>query len=83
MRPTIGVVADEFRDGDLAGGEDPLLKYLVGEQIGFAISADMGKMSVRSRRASSRATIARRLPRRPHVASVPAAEQVQRGRRLR
>ena len=66
------VVADEFRDGNVAGGEDPLssarrafdtlpptvitryfrgdsadyydplLKYLVGEQIGFAISADMG-----------------------------------------
>ena len=67
------VVADEFRDGNVAGGEDPLssakrafgnlpptvtkryfrgdsadyytplLKYLVGEKIGFAISADMGK----------------------------------------
>jgi hypothetical protein len=65
------VVADEFRDGNVAGGEDPLssvqrafanlppwvverrfradsaayytplLKYLVKEQIGFAISADM------------------------------------------
>ena len=65
------VVADEFRDGNVAGGEDPLrsarrafetlpptvttryfrgdsadyydplLKYLVREQIGFAISADM------------------------------------------
>ena len=65
------VVADEFRDGNVAGGEDPLssarrafdtlpptvttryfrgdsadyydplLKYLVSEQIGFAISADM------------------------------------------
>lgn len=65
------VVADEFRDGNVAGGEDPLrsarrafdtlpptvttryfrgdsadyydplLKYLVGEQIGFAIGADM------------------------------------------
>ena len=67
------VVADEFRDGNVAGGEDPLssverafgnlpptvtkryfrgdsadyydplLKYLVHEKIGFAISADMGK----------------------------------------
>jgi Transposase DDE domain group 1 len=67
------VVADEFRDGNVAGGEDPLssvkrafgklpstvttryfrgdsadyheplLKYLVGEKIGFAISADMSK----------------------------------------
>ena len=67
------VVVDEFRDGNVAGGEDPLssarrafgnlpptvttryfrgdsadyydplLKYLVGEKIGFAISADMGK----------------------------------------
>lgn len=67
------VVADEFRDGNVAGGEDPLssvkrafghlpptvtkryfrgdsadyydplLKYLVREQVGFAISADMGK----------------------------------------
>lgn len=65
------VVADEFRDGNVAGGEDPLssvqrafgnlpswvaerrfradsaayytplLKWLVKEQIGFAISADM------------------------------------------
>jgi len=65
------VVADEFRDGNVAGGEDPLssvqrafanlpswvgarrfradsaayytplLKYLVKEQIGFAISADL------------------------------------------
>jgi len=65
------VVADEFRDGNVAGGEDPLrsverafanlppwvverrfradsaayytplLKYLVKERIGFAISADM------------------------------------------
>ena len=65
------IVADEFRDGNVAGGEDPLrsvqrafanlpswvsdrrfradsaayytplLKYLVREQIGFAISADM------------------------------------------
>jgi len=65
------VVADEFRDGNVAGGEDPLssakrafealpewvtrrffrgdsasyyaplLKYLVGEEIGFSISADM------------------------------------------
>lgn len=65
------VVADEFRDGNVAGGEDPLtsvkrafanlppwvlerrlradsasyytplLKYLVTEKIGFAISADM------------------------------------------
>lgn len=65
------LVADEFRDGNVAGGEDPLssvkrafgklpktvterffrgdsadyyeplLKYLVGERIGFAISADM------------------------------------------
>jgi hypothetical protein len=67
------VVADEFRDGNVAGGEDPLssvqrafanlppwvgerrfrgdsaayyaplLKYLVKENIGFAISADMTK----------------------------------------
>ena len=67
------VVADEFRDGNVAGGEDPLssveraftnlppwvverrfradtaayytplLKYLVKEQIGFAISADLTK----------------------------------------
>jgi hypothetical protein len=67
------VVADEFRDGNVAGGEDPLssakrafcslpptvtkryfrgdsadyydplLKYLVHEKIGFAISADMSK----------------------------------------
>jgi len=67
------IVADEFRDGNVAGGEDPLsstkrafdnlpatvkeryfradsaayytplLKYLVGERIGFAISADMSK----------------------------------------
>ena len=67
------VVADEFRDGNVAGGEDPLtsvkrafanlppwvierrfradsaayytplLKYLVSEKIGFAISADMTK----------------------------------------
>jgi hypothetical protein len=67
------VVADEFRDGNVAGGEDPLtsvqrafanlppwvtercfradsaayytplLKYLVKEKIGFAISADMTK----------------------------------------
>jgi len=67
------VVADEFRDGNVAGGEDPLtsvkrafanlppwvierrfrsdsaayytplLKYLVSEKIGFAISADMSK----------------------------------------
>ena len=67
------VVADEFRDGNVAGGEDPLscakrafeslppqvkqryyradsasyygplLKYLVGEGIGFSISADMTK----------------------------------------
>jgi len=67
------VLADEFRDGNVAGGEDPLssvkrafsnlppwvverrfradsasyytplLKYLVAEQIGFAISADMSK----------------------------------------
>ena len=66
-------LADEFRDGNVAGGEDPLssvkrafgklpqtvtaryfrgdsadyyeplLKYLVGEKIGFAISADMSK----------------------------------------
>lgn len=65
------VVADEFRDGNVAGGEDPLssvkrafaslppwvvtrryradsasyyeplLKYLVKEEVGFAISADM------------------------------------------
>ena len=65
------VVSDEFRDGNVAGGEDPLssvkrafanlppwvverrfradsaayytplLKYLVSEKIGFAISADM------------------------------------------
>ena len=65
------IVADEFRDGNVAGGEDPLssverafanlpawvgerrfradsaayytplLKYLVREEIGFAISADM------------------------------------------
>ena len=67
------VLADEFRDGNVAGGEDPLrsverafanlppwveerrfradsaayytplLKYLVREKIGFAISADMTK----------------------------------------
>ncbi len=67
------IVADEFRDGNVAGGEDPLssarrafgnlpptvttrdfrgdsadyyeplLKYWVGEKIGFAIRADMGK----------------------------------------
>jgi hypothetical protein len=67
------IVADEFRDGNVAGGEDPLssverafgnlpawvterrfradsaayytplLKYLVREQIGFAISADMSR----------------------------------------
>jgi len=67
------IVADEFRDGNVAGGEDPLssvqrafanlpawvgarrfradsaayytplLKYLVREAIGFAISADMTK----------------------------------------
>lgn len=67
------VVADEFRDGNVAGGEDPLrsvkralsnlpswvvqrrlradsasyyaplLKYLVAEDVGFAISADMTK----------------------------------------
>ncbi len=67
------IVAEEFRDGNVAGGEDPLssvrrafanlpawvvqrrfradsaayytplLKYLVQEKIGFAISADMGK----------------------------------------
>jgi hypothetical protein len=67
------VVSDEFRDGNVAGGEDPLtsvkrafanlppwvverrfradsaayyaplLKHLVNEQIGFAISADMSK----------------------------------------
>ena len=67
------IVADEFRDGNVAGGEDPLssakramgnlpswvqeryfrgdsasyyaplLKYLVGEGIGFTISADMTK----------------------------------------
>jgi hypothetical protein len=67
------VVADEFRDGNVAGGEDPLssvkrafaclppwvvtrrfradsaayyaplLKHLVAERIGFAISADMTK----------------------------------------
>jgi len=67
------VVADEFRDANVAGGEDPLssvqrafanlpswvgarrfradsaayytplLKYLVKEQIGFAISADMSR----------------------------------------
>ena len=67
------VVSDEFRDGNVAGGEDPLssvgraftnlppwvverrfradsaayytplLKYLVKEKIGFAISADMTK----------------------------------------
>ncbi|MBI2896617.1 MAG: IS1380 family transposase [Deltaproteobacteria bacterium] len=67
------VVSDEFRDGNVAGGEDPLtsvkrafanlppwvverrfradsaayytplLKYLVSEKIGFAISADMSK----------------------------------------
>jgi hypothetical protein len=65
------IVADEFRDGNVAGGEDPLssvkralaslppwvverrlradsasyytplLKYLVAEKVGFAISADM------------------------------------------
>lgn len=67
------IVADEFRDANVAGGEDPLssakrafealpswvqtkyfradsaayhtslLKYLVTENIGFSISADMGK----------------------------------------
>jgi len=67
------IVADEFRDGNVAGGEDPLssakrafgtlpptvtqryfrgdsadyytplLKYLVKEETGFAISADMSK----------------------------------------
>jgi hypothetical protein len=67
------VVADEFRDGNVAGGEDPLssvkrafgnlpssvneryyrgdsasyytplLKYLVGEEIAFGITADMTK----------------------------------------
>ena len=67
------IVAEEFRDGNVAGGEDPLssakrafenlppwvearffrgdsasyyaplLKYLVDEQIGFCISADMTK----------------------------------------
>jgi hypothetical protein len=67
------VVADEFRDGNVAGGDDPLssvkrafanlpatvvtrrfradsaayytplLKYLVEQQVGFAISADMTK----------------------------------------
>jgi hypothetical protein len=67
------IVADEFRDGNVAGGEDPLssvtrafanlpahvtkkyfrgdsadyyqplLKYLVDEQVGFSISADMSK----------------------------------------
>jgi len=67
------VLADEFRDGNVAGGEDPLssvkralaslppwvterrlradsasyytplLKYLVTEKVGFAISADMTK----------------------------------------
>jgi hypothetical protein len=67
------VVADEFRDGNVAGGDDPLssaqralknlppwvverffradsaayytplLKYLVAEKVGFAISADMTK----------------------------------------
>jgi hypothetical protein len=67
------VMSDEFRDGNVAGGEDPLtsvkrafanlppwvierrfradsaayytplLKYLVTEKIGFAISADMSK----------------------------------------
>jgi hypothetical protein len=67
------IVSDEFRDGNVAGGEDPLssvkrafanlppwvverrfradsaayytplLKYLVNEKIGFAISADMSK----------------------------------------
>lgn len=67
------IVADEFRDGNVAGGEDPLssarralsnlprwveeryyrgdsasyytplLKYLVGEKVGFSISADMTK----------------------------------------
>ncbi len=67
------VVADEFREGNVAGGEDPLssvkrtlanlppwvverrfradsasyytplLKYLVAEKVGFAISADMTK----------------------------------------
>lgn len=72
------VVADEFRDGNVAGGEDPLsstkrafgnlparvneryfrgdsasyntelLKYLVNEKIGFAISADMSQ-SLRAR----------------------------------
>lgn len=72
------IVTDEFRDGNVAGGEDPLssvkgafdnlpptveeryfradsaayytplLKYLVKERIGFAISADMSK-ELRSR----------------------------------
>jgi hypothetical protein len=67
------IVSDEFRDGNVAGGEDPLtsvqrafanlppwvierrfradsaayytplLEYLVGEKIGFAVSADMTK----------------------------------------
>jgi hypothetical protein len=67
------IVADEFRDGNVAGGEDPLssvrrafaalpegvgeryfrgdtadyytplLKWLVQQQIGFAMGADMGK----------------------------------------
>ncbi|MGH8702809.1 MAG: transposase, partial [Burkholderiales bacterium] len=80
------IVADEFRDGNVAGGEDPLssvqrafanlpswvgerrfradsaayytplLKYLVKEKIGFAISADM----TRELRACCRAVADRR-----------------------